>query len=151
MTANFHIRSMEYQAVFNTWTVNEIEVPKSKSQLVLALGTGAGAIKARVRQAVSHAQGDTSRSVFWHLCDSIQSGDDPLSGGAPQLVGLYRSFPARTFGIVLDDFRFLNGLRLAGPLISEVVEWRDKDFQRVDGETMERLPDAQRHGRITPR
>jgi hypothetical protein len=118
---------------------------------VLALGTGARSIAVRVRQAESFAQSDTSRSDFWHLCDSIQSGDDPLSGGAPQLVGLYRSFPARTFGIVLDRSRFLNGLRLAGPLSSEVVEWRDKDFQRVDGETMERLPEAHRHARTRRR
>ena len=151
MTADFRIRNMKYQADPNTWTATEIEVPKSKSQLVLALGTGAGSIEVRVRQAASYGQSDTSRSVFWHLCDSIQSGDDPLSGGAPQLVGLYRSFPARTFGIVLDGSRFLNGLRLAGPLTSEVVEWRDKDFQRVDGETMGRLPDAQRHGRTRRR
>jgi hypothetical protein len=147
MAADFRIRNMKYQAAPNTWTVTEIEVPKTKSQLVLALGTGAKSIEVRVRQAESYAQNDTSRSVFWHLCDSIQSGDDPLSGGAPQLVGLYRSFPARTFGIVLNGSRFLNGLHLAGRVTSEVVEWRDKDFQRVDGETMARLPDAQRHGR----
>ena len=147
MAADFRIRNMKYQAIRNAWDVTEIDVPKCKSQLLLTLGTGARSVEARVRQAESFAQSGTSRSVFWHLCDSIQSGDDPLSGGAPQLVGLDRSFPARTFGIILDGSRFLNGLRLAGPLSSEAVEWRDKDFQRVDGETMERLPEAQRHGR----
>lgn len=147
MTAEFRIRTIDYRAVSDDWVLNEVEVPKSKSQLVLARGTGAKPFSARIRQTQTHPQGGTSRSVFWHLCDSIQSSDDPQSGGAPQLVGLYRSFPAKTFGIVLDGSRFLNGLRLAGPLTDEALEWRDKDFQRIDGETMERLHDAQRHGR----
>lgn len=148
MTADFQIRTIDYCAVSDDWTISEVELPKSKSQLVLACGTGARPLSARIRQAESHAQAGTSRSVFWHLCDSLESDDDPLSGGAPQLVGLYRSFPAKSFGIVLDGSRFLNGLRLAGPLTKDVIEWRDKDFQRIDGETMERLPDAQRHGRV---
>ncbi len=48
---------------------------------------------------------------------------------------------------VHPTLRLLNGLRLTHPLTSEVVEWRDEDFQRVDSETLERLPDAQRHAR----
>ncbi len=147
MTANFRVWTIDYRAASDEWDVREIAIPTSGSQLVLTCGTGATPVKNRIRSAGSHPQSGTSRSIFWHLCDSIQSGDDPLSGGAPQLVGLYRSFPAKTFGIVLDGARFLNGLYLANPLTNDVLEWRDKNFQRVNGETMERLSDAQRHGR----
>ena len=93
------------------------------------------------------SQGRTSRAIFSAFCDSLDSGEDPLTGGPPQHIGLYRKDTPQIFGIVYHGSRFLCGLPLPAEIRTDTIEWRDHLYQRVDGETLSVLPGAQRHSR----
>jgi hypothetical protein len=87
----------------------------------------------------------TSRLVFSAFCDSLASGEDIFTGGAPQLVGIYRKGSARAIGIVFRDKRFLSGLPIDDLAISGEIEWRNTVFERCDGITGGLLTGAQPH------
>jgi hypothetical protein len=75
-----------------------------------------------------------------------------LSGGGPQLVGLYRKGPGRTFGTVFGGKRYFAGAPVARDAASsDTVEWRNELFERVDGVTARRLDGAQPHARPSGR
>ena len=48
--------------------------------------------------------------MFSAFCDAITSGKDALSGGPPQLIGLYLLGAARTFGVIHENVCYLHGL-----------------------------------------
>ena len=117
------------------------------SRRLLALGKGSAAyVKETIRWNAS-AQGNTSRAYFTALCDVLERGDDPGSGGAPQLVGLYRNGNGRAYGVVHKGERYFHGLPLATMETYGTVEWRDDAFQRIDGRTLELMKSAQRQVR----
>lgn len=89
----------------------------------------------------------TSRSVFSAFCDALQSGEDKRSGGAPQLVGIYRKGAAESFGVIYKGKRYLFGLPIDESADLGAVEWRNGLFERCDWRTMQPLMDAQRHSR----
>jgi hypothetical protein len=81
----------------------------------------------------------------------IRSGQstssDPLTGGAPQLSGLFRDGSPKFFGLVYEGRRYFQGLPLAENIRFDGVEWRDELFRRVDGKSMQLKVGAQQHGR----
>lgn len=85
----------------------------------------------------------TSRSVFGAFCDSLQSNDDPMSGGAPQLIGLYRTGQPHVFGLVWEGQRYLSGSMVPELSNFHDVEWRNSKFERCDPITMLLIEDAQ--------
>ena len=125
----------------------EIAFLPDRSKLVIALGSGAASIQMHVDAWHKSDQGGTSRAIFSAFCNSLQSHADPLSGGSPQLVGMYHTRLPQTFGVVVDGHRFLNGLEILHSPDFNVVEWRDRLFQRVDGNTLDLITDGQRHVR----
>jgi hypothetical protein len=148
------------QAIFRIWRTTfhktdgsmsdqEIIFVPDRSKLIASLGSGTNSIKSHVNAWDQTEQGGTSRAIFGAFCDSIGSDNDPLSGGAPQLVGMYHTRLPQNFGVVVNGRRFLNGLEIANASNFNAVEWRDDLFQRVDGDSLDRLADAQRH--IRPR
>jgi hypothetical protein len=86
--------------------------------------------------------------VFSGLCDAIAGGEDPLTGGAPQLAGIYRTASAEFFGVVWSGARYVMGtpdsLAAVDP---RAIEWRNRLFERCDGTTLLLLSGAQRHAR----
>lgn len=127
------------------WTDQEIDLP-TESVLVLAVGSGADVVT-RWDDEWRRRLGRTSRSVFGAFCDALRSKDDPRTGGAPQLVGLYRAGGAHIFGVVSDGKRYVCGLEILDSSAVEPLEWRNELFERLDGRTLELLPGAQRQPR----
>jgi hypothetical protein len=140
---------LSYSAHDQSWCDQEMVVPADHSSLIIALGSGAKSALLSDRRWKETAQGRTSRAIFWAFCESLRIGSDPLSGGPPQLVSLYRQKGPRTFGISYEGRRYFHGLPLQEAIAHEAIEWRDELFQRIDGETMARLEGAQRH--VLPR
>lgn len=95
------------------------------------------------------AQGRTARGVFGSFCDALDSHGDPMSSGPPQLVALYPSFPARMFGIVWNNARFLAGAPVGDSAQLDAFEWRNHLFERVDPQTLQRLSGAKRQPKPT--
>ena len=75
---------------------------------------------------------------------ALKGGADRQSGGAPQMVGLYRVENGQTFGIRYERKMYLHGSRVH-PSAAGTVDWRNERFERIDGRTGKRLPGAQRH------
>jgi hypothetical protein len=92
-------------------------------------------------------QGRTARGVFSSFCDALASGEDPHSGGPPQLAGLYPSGSGRLFGTILGQERHLAGAPVPDDANVDDFEWRNCLFERMDPRTLRRLPGAQRQPR----
>lgn len=89
----------------------------------------------------------TSRAIFSALVDSIASGEDPKSGGAPQLGCLYRIGGGKILGVVNDCKRYYAGSALVGKEDVDRIEWRNSTFERVSGSTKKLVVGAQRQPR----
>jgi hypothetical protein len=118
-----------------------------KSRRLVALGTGAESYVRETLRWSGSAQGGTSRGFFTALCDVLDRQDDPASGGAPQLVGLYRNGNGRSFGIVHKGTKYFHGLPVPELDAYGSVEWRDDAFQRINPQTLKLVRGAQRQVR----
>ncbi|MBN4078950.1 hypothetical protein JYT96_03010 [Gammaproteobacteria bacterium AH-315-C21] len=124
-----------------------------ESGLIVGKGSGSASLKRWYNTWIESNYKDpdgvsrTSRSVFSAFCDSLESKEDPLSGGAPQLVGLYRIGAAISFGIVHNGERYFNGLPVENATELSGVEWRNSLFERCNGESMELIKGAQKQPR----
>jgi hypothetical protein len=147
MTATFRVWRLAYSVVARAWSDEDIRLPSDRSGLVIALGSGASSVETHDKRLVATPQGRTSRATFWAFCDALKSKIDPLSGGPPQLLGMYRTHGPKAFGILFDGRRYFQGLPLNDAIRFDGVEWRDEYFQRIDGETLQVIAGAQRHGR----
>ncbi len=108
-----------------------IKIPTTTAH-IKSFGSGADAARDhRVRWLRSDV-GSRSRAIQSSLHDAIVSGDDPMSGGAPQLAALYTRGPPVQIGLVVGERRFLNGLEVETSPLLDAIEWRDREGQRVD-------------------
>ena len=132
---------------YEGWTEKRwIDLPE-KSGIIDVFGSGEEVINKWYSYWSKTRQGRTSRSVFSAFCDALQSGEDKRSGGAPQLVGVYRKGAAESFGIIYKNNRYLFGLPVDVSDNLDAVEWRNSLFERCDWRTMKPLEGAQRHSR----
>lgn len=129
--ATFDLYVLSWDASSEKFSEKHYGVPHSESSILKLSGTG----ETHVRNAhnvweKSPGRG-TSRSMFSALCLSLETGNDPQSGGAPQLVGMYRKGNGRTFGVFTSQGAFFQGVRFSDHP-GDSVEWRDQLFRRVE-------------------
>jgi len=129
MDSTFHVFTSAWSS--SGWKEQEIITPDTSSA-VCVLGSGGAIVSKWQERWNSSSQGGTSRAVFRAFCDAIQSGDDPFTGGAPQLVGLYRKGGGRFTGIVWKNRPFLFGLPIELDVAATAtdIEWRNSIFER---------------------
>ena len=100
---------------------------------LLALGTGKTAVESSIDEWNSRYQNrHTSRAVFAAFCESLAEHKDKRSGGAPQLVGLYRIGAGRSFGVIWNDHRYFDGLPTVSRANKSAVPWRNNSFEIAD-------------------
>lgn len=119
----------------------------SRSAFVLLQGSGEKSVgKALGAWQQSDAQG-TSRAAYSAFVDALLSGGDPFSGGAPQLVSIWRNHrEAHPIPVVYLERRFIFGTEIEGERSGHALtEWRGPLFERVDGKTGRLLTGAQPH------
>jgi hypothetical protein len=116
----------------NDWVKTDLKIPES-SQLIDVLGSGSTSVKSWYDRWKKSDSGGTSRSVFSAFCDSLSSGEDPRSGGAPQLVGIHRSGSSKSFGIIYRNKRFLSGDEVSNSTTLNNIEWINELFEICDG------------------
>lgn len=147
MRSRFHVVEIK----FNDGAITFEEKPLStSSDIVACSGSGKRELKSmheKWRGGVKEI--GFSRFVFGALCDSLKEGNDKFSGGAPQLVGLYRHTPGLNFGIIFNGKRYFSG-KLMDDFNSLLprIEWRNELFERCDGANMSKLKDAQAQPRV---
>lgn len=123
------------------WTKKWQSLP-GKSEVIVIEGSGTASVSRCANAWTKSSSGRTSRAVFSAFCDSLSSGDDPCSGGAPQLVRLHPRGPAAVVGIIWKHERYLLGQKIDMPT-SGALEWRNELFERCDPHTLKRLAGAQ--------
>lgn len=115
------------------------------SALTIALGSG-DRVVTNHQIAARNELGVFSRAVFTGFCESLTSGEDPSSGGAPQLVGLYRNGSGMHFGTILRGRCYYRGLESAELSVPQ-IEWRNELFERCDS-SGKRIEGAQAQPRL---
>ena len=141
MSATFALFELSWEPT-KGWDTSMKPLPQ-KSDVAAIYGSGEASIKESVRRWRRSEAGGTSRSIFSAFCDSLKSGSDPATGGAAQLVGIYRQGTAKSFGVIYGKSRYLHGLCVDGSQYLGGVEWFNELFERCDWKTAERLKDAQ--------
>lgn len=86
----------------------------------------------------------TSRGVFHCLSETLKTIKDPMTGGLPQIVGLYRINNSRIFGIVENEKKYIYGKESSEDINSNRIEWRNQNFERMNPETLKIISGAQR-------
>src|SRR5690349_5803581 len=89
-----------------TLKFSALSAPVSQSGVIAVLGSGSHNVQVPLDEWAASHSGGTSRAVFSAFCDSLRSGDDPFSGGPPQLVGLWRKSPPQTFEVIWQQRRY---------------------------------------------
>ena len=130
--------------VGSRWRTVEVPVPDQSRALTID-GSGAHSIRRALELWQLSEAGGTSRAIFSALVESVLSGIDPHSGGAPQLGSLYRIGGGRLLGIVHNDQRYFGGARLLGDETNLTIEWRNSLFEVTDGHRKKRKYGAQPH------
>lgn len=125
------------------WSGREAEY-KSHSDKLLVLGSGSSQYMKHFQKHWASDNTRTSRAIFQSFSDSLSETTDPYCGGAPQLVGLYRKWNARNFGLIWKKQRYCLGVDVTNSNQLDLIEWRNELFELCDGQTMQRRPDAQR-------
>lgn len=135
-----------YDTKSRACTSVEVSIPDA-TEVIASFGSGHVAAKAhRGRWQGSEAAG-RSRAIFSAFCDSVRSGDDPLSGGPPQLAALYTKGAPAQIGLYLEGRRVINGLEVNATASLRNSEWRNELGQSVDPLTGERAAGARRFAR----
>lgn len=129
----------------NGWQEESINIPCISDKLG-AFGSGAKFYNNLYINYKPHL-GGLSAGFFTTLCDVINRKLDFKTGGAPQLVGIYKNGPSKTFGVIFRGQRFLLGCK-ADPLSSPgAVEWRNEQFERCDPLTLTVMAGAKKQPR----
>lgn len=123
-----------------------LEIP-AISGLVHSSGTGTKPLSNWYYRWKKSDIKDTSRSVFGAFCDSLSSGEDPQSGGSPQLMGLYRVGSPRIIGVIWKGEKYISGSPLHVSECPVGIEWHNELFERCDPETLQLKKNAQRQPR----
>lgn len=147
LSCRFALTVHMYESKSERWAVRPIEMPTSSSILHVA-GSGAKQVREAYDVWQSSTAADTSRAVYSAFCQSIGTGADRNTGGAPQLVGLYRVGAGRLFGTIHGKQRYFAGARLSTLDSVGAIEWRNDLFERIDGNTGRRVRDAKKHERF---
>lgn len=126
------------------WSNNQIAFPTT-SGLIGSWGSGSQSFSRLLRDYDDGPSGGTSRAVFQCFCNSVSSTEDKYTGGAPQLVGLYRGREPRAqkYGIIFKEQRFLFGASVEDIIFPGDLEWRNERFELCDGRTKLRKDEAQ--------
>ncbi|MBK9105985.1 MAG: hypothetical protein IPL92_15780 [Saprospiraceae bacterium] len=139
----FFCQKMKWTKAINKWASEEVEF-SGYSDKLFVIGSGRQEFLEKFDLHWQSENSRTSRAVFHSFCDTLTGIKDKHCGGAPQLVGLYRSFNARFYGIIKGKKRYFNGMEISNLTNFNNIEWRNELFEVCDGDTMEIKQNAQR-------
>lgn len=143
MQSRFRLWQISYSAATQRWVDKEYDIIGDRSYLVHIDGTGRNMIENSARTWDGTGAEGTSRAAVWSFCEALDRGADPFSGGAPQIVGIWRKGVGHNFGMIWKGKRFLSGLEVKEEAAWDRVDWFNDRFERCSGETGVLLDRAQ--------
>jgi hypothetical protein len=122
-----------------------------QSRAVIFVSAGSGGAKFREFYSTSEWSSKLpllSRGIFGAFSDFIETSTeptrDPLTGGMPQLCGLYRNKEAVKIGFVQDNARYLYGISVSPEDYQGDVRWVNRTFENCAPLTGTLIPGEQR-------
>lgn len=145
MNCSFRLWETKFNSSNQSWKDTEIVLRKDHSHFASVNGSGKSGLIKRLSEPSLQTETQTSRNAFQKLFQSIAEGDDGYSGGAPQIVGMFRVRNAQHFGMIWNKKRYFSGCKLVAGSNYQSIDWFNDKFERADGKTRERLNGAKRH------
>ncbi|MGH8243269.1 MAG: hypothetical protein ACRETY_07975 [Steroidobacteraceae bacterium] len=142
----FRAWHIAFDARTRTCSSTALSIPTTTNP-VASFGRGSGAAKSQLNRWNASDAAGRSRAVLSSFCEAIRSGQDPLSGGPPQLAALYTSGSPVQIGMCIGEGRYLNGLAVGAGENLASIEWRDELGQVVNPTTGLTLRGARRFAR----
>lgn len=129
------------------WHIRRQRTKWQRSKIVFSFGSSQRDLRRFVRIWQKSDAANTSRSIFSAFCDALVATSDICTGGPPQLVGIFRQGPGRSFDVVYKGSLYLAGRRVDPVQVKEKLFCPNQLFERVDMKSTRLLPDAQRQPR----
>lgn len=148
-TCRFDAAKISFDRKSSKFSFECIDLYRDKSFLIFADGSGTDSVFQNYDRWEKSPEQRTSRAVYGAFCDALKSRSDRLSGGAPQLVGLYRIGTGKLFGSLYGGSLFIGGKPITNDRTVTTIEWRDELFQRIDPLTRMPIEGAQKHTGIS--
>lgn len=145
MGSRFRLWRSQYDVGSKVWTDEELPLAFGASYIAHADGSGKIQVESQFIEVSKTAARGTSRAAMHAFCQALHSGSDPLSGGTPQLVGLWRKGPARRFGFCWHGKSYVAGMEVPNTADHSSVDWFNHLFERCDGRTGSKLKTAKSH------
>lgn len=144
-TGDFYCFELAWNKEKDKWSDKPLNIQKNYSAVIEKYGSGVENFKEFESRYIGSDFDRTTRGIFNCFFEAIKNGNDPRSGGLPQLVGIYKGTSGQCFGIISDGKRYLNGMEIPNNLNFGNIEWRNELFEVCDGYTLKRRDKAQRH------
>lgn len=128
----------------------ECPLPQKYSDIILSDGTGKKDFDdIWLNFNEKHNDYRTSRAVYHCIYETLSTTEEWTVGRIPQIVGLYRKFNCKFFGVVNNGKRYHfddGGIKEIGDAdLNQLshVEWRNENFEVTDPYSMKLMEGAQ--------
>jgi hypothetical protein len=145
MESQFKLWRTSYDPRTRVWLDERLQLSSSHSYLAHIDGSGQATVDRYMKAIDGGEAAGTSRAAVHAFCRALHSGADVYSGGPPQLVGIWRKFTGQHFGFCWHGKSYLSGLEVPVDADHSAVNWFNHLFERVDGRTGSKLPEAKSH------
>lgn len=142
---DFHLFKYIHNYKTRAFDYEEINLPLESGK-VFSGGSGSEEFDKNYQsyENPKHNEYGTSRGVYQCFVRTLINIKDKYSGGAPQIVGLYRKGNAVLFGSVITKKLYIYGQEFIQNTNAGNIEWRNENFERTNPETGKILDGAQR-------
>lgn len=142
----FSYYEIKYNSKNKCWTNTEDKsVMKKESDLIKAYGSGEKFYKDNLIDSIKSGLHKTSRFYYMVFCNTLEEARDKLTGGAPQLIGLYRGKnKAIPIGAIWNEKRFIYGMKIKDEFDIKDFEWRNINFERYKATENQLVKGAQK-------
>jgi hypothetical protein len=133
------------------WTTKAQDFPAASAPVIIR-GSGYSRVTESLRTWRQTNVGGTSRAVFSAFCDSLREDPHYETGGPPQLVGIIRKPRSAGFaaGVVYCGEPYFQGLNAQTFKGRNQTLWFNELFERVDPQSLARIPGSAVHERPPP-
>jgi len=144
MKSTFFLWRSVYRPKTKRWSDEKLPI-EDRSYLASVDGTGKPTVEKFLSTTTATAASGTSRAAIHAFCRSLKSGEDPFSGGPPQMVGLWRIGPAQQFGYYWRRRFYVFGMECPDHTSRQGVYWFNDLFEHCDPKTGKRREESASH------
>jgi hypothetical protein len=149
LNKKFSYYEIKYLAQKHSWVNRKVDLEQNcETRTIGVYGSGASHFTTKLNNYSKNDLNGTSRFCYMVFCDTLIEGKDKNTGGAPQLIGLYKGRNySIDIGTIWNEKRYLYGMEVENEFYVENIEWRNQNFERYEAKTIKIINGAQRQPR----